>query len=153
MSGNERESIRESEWKTATAVFGGTGGGIWSERDYKSRGGIRNVKGAGIQRTVDWHEKKEISGDFKASGSLSRPCGKPPEVIDHKIQAVFIQISSSIFPWKKQLFPGKIRGKVLGVFFVNEIWYARLDLNQRPSESESDTLSNWATGAYPPKKI
>ena len=30
-------------------------------------------------------------------------------------------------------------------FFV---WYARLDSNQRPSESESDALSNCATGAY-----
>ena len=27
-------------------------------------------------------------------------------------------------------------------------WYARLDSNQRPSESESDALSNCATGAY-----
>ena len=27
-------------------------------------------------------------------------------------------------------------------------WYARLDSNQRPSESESDALSNWATGTY-----
>ena len=25
-------------------------------------------------------------------------------------------------------------------------WYARLESNQRPSESESDALSNWATG-------
>ena len=28
------------------------------------------------------------------------------------------------------------------------VWYARLDSNQRPSESESDALSNCATGAY-----
>ena len=27
-------------------------------------------------------------------------------------------------------------------------WYARLDSNQRPLESESNALSNWATGAY-----
>lgn len=27
-------------------------------------------------------------------------------------------------------------------------WYARCDSNAWPSESESDTLSNWATGAY-----
>ena len=27
-------------------------------------------------------------------------------------------------------------------------WYARCDSNARPSESESDTLSSWATGAY-----
>ena len=27
-------------------------------------------------------------------------------------------------------------------------WYARLDSNQRPSESESDALSNCATGAF-----
>ena len=25
---------------------------------------------------------------------------------------------------------------LLGIFFVNAIWYARLDLNQRPLESE-----------------
>ena len=28
------------------------------------------------------------------------------------------------------------------------IWYAWCDSNARPSESESDTLSSWATGAY-----
>ena len=28
------------------------------------------------------------------------------------------------------------------------VWYARLDSNQRPSESESDALSNCATGAF-----
>ena len=28
------------------------------------------------------------------------------------------------------------------------VWYARLGSNQRPSESESDALSNCATGAY-----
>ena len=34
------------------------------------------------------------------------------------------------------------------IFFINTFWYARLDSNQRPSESESDALSNCATGAY-----
>ena len=34
------------------------------------------------------------------------------------------------------------------IFFVYTLWYARLDSNQRPSESESDALSNCATGAY-----
>ena len=28
------------------------------------------------------------------------------------------------------------------------VWCARLDSNQRPTESESVTLSSWATGAY-----
>ena len=37
-------------------------------------------------------------------------------------------------PWKNKEF---------SVLF----WYARLDSNQRPSESESDALSSWATGA------
>ena len=32
--------------------------------------------------------------------------------------------------------------------FCDGGWYARCDSNARPSESESDTLSNWATGTY-----
>ena len=32
-------------------------------------------------------------------------------------------------------------------------WYARRDLNPRPSESESDTLSNWATDTYSQENI
>ena len=42
--------------------------------------------------------------------------------------------------WIKYFPPAISRGKIL--------WYARLDSNQRPTESESVTLSNWATGAY-----
>ncbi len=30
----------------------------------------------------------------------------------------------------------------------DSVWYARCDSNARPSESESDTLTSWATGTY-----
>ena len=42
--------------------------------------------------------------------------------------------------WIKYFPPAISRGKIF--------WYARCDSNARPSESESDTLSNWATGTY-----
>ena len=50
---------------------------------------------------------------------------------------------ASAYRWKRlnKIFsPCHSRGKIF--------WYARCDSNARPSESESDTLSNWATGTY-----
>ena len=38
--------------------------------------------------------------------------------------------------------------RLVRIEWGRSFWYARLDSNQWPTESESVTLSNWATGAY-----
>ena len=51
------------------------------------------------------------------------------------------QKEKGLFLQKNQVFITKIHHE-------HSTWYAWCDSNARPSESESDTLSSWATGAY-----